>query len=388
MTDNVQKRKKSIPSTVKRLVWNKYIGEEIGKSKCLCCGLTDITQMSFHCGHVISEHNGGKIEVSNLKPICQNCNSSMGIMNMDEFIKLFKIKKEKDDVIYVICECCGRKMRKQYYYTHKRTFKYVLNMKTNGVDASIIKPREKNVIVRKDIKKTRINNKIEEERIMRICNRNKKMLIWKDINNGITKYSVHEQQDIKKVRTLMDKYGFKKYDDMLITKFYNYDCLDNLIYLLRNKITDTKDPETLKQNERNKIIKTIISKLGFSLFENNKINSDDYDNNVKELFKDDMFNDCEKINKLFGFAKKSKLNDDTRFFNKQVNTMLYNYSLKINYTQVTRNKIKVNMRELRYINNLNEIILNKTNIDVKPFEPEKTMYDDLLTSNLTPDIFE
>lgn len=29
-------RKKSIPAAVKRLVWNKHVGEEVGKSKCLC----------------------------------------------------------------------------------------------------------------------------------------------------------------------------------------------------------------------------------------------------------------------------------------------------------------------------------------------------------------
>ena len=80
-------RKKNIPSTVKRLVWNTYIGEDIGKSKCLCCKTTYITQLSFHCGHIISEKNGGEINVTNLKPICQNCNSSMGTTNMDDFMK-------------------------------------------------------------------------------------------------------------------------------------------------------------------------------------------------------------------------------------------------------------------------------------------------------------
>jgi hypothetical protein len=84
-------RKKSIPSTIKRLVWNEYIGEDIGKHKCYCCKLTDITQLSFHCGHVKSEKNGGKIDVSNLRPICQNCNSSMGSNNMDDFISKYNI---------------------------------------------------------------------------------------------------------------------------------------------------------------------------------------------------------------------------------------------------------------------------------------------------------
>jgi hypothetical protein len=80
-------RKKSIPLTVKRLVWNKYIGEEKGKAKCYCCRLTDITHMSFHCGHISAERHGGGIEIENLRPICQSCNSSMGTRNMYEFIE-------------------------------------------------------------------------------------------------------------------------------------------------------------------------------------------------------------------------------------------------------------------------------------------------------------
>ena len=79
-------KKKAIPSTIKKLVWNTNIGEDIGKAKCVCCKSTDITQMSFNCGHVISEHNGGETKVSNLKPICQNCNSSMGTKNMNDFM--------------------------------------------------------------------------------------------------------------------------------------------------------------------------------------------------------------------------------------------------------------------------------------------------------------
>ncbi len=45
-------KKKAIPSTVKRLVWHRYIGEEKGKAKCICCNTTDITQLFFR--HVLS----------------------------------------------------------------------------------------------------------------------------------------------------------------------------------------------------------------------------------------------------------------------------------------------------------------------------------------------
>lgn len=90
--------KKSIPIAVKRLVWNKYIGEDIGKSKCYCCKLSYITQLSFHCGHVVAEKNGGDINVDNLRPICQSCNSSMGINNMDHYITKYSLHKSNNDI--------------------------------------------------------------------------------------------------------------------------------------------------------------------------------------------------------------------------------------------------------------------------------------------------
>ena len=83
-------KKKTISSTIKKLVWNTNIGEDIGKSKCLCCKSTDITQISFNCGHIIAEANGGETIVSNLKPVCQNCNSSMGTKYMNDFMETLK----------------------------------------------------------------------------------------------------------------------------------------------------------------------------------------------------------------------------------------------------------------------------------------------------------
>ena len=45
--------------------------------------------MSFHCGHIIAVSKGGDTTCDNLKPICQSCNSSMGNMNMNNFIKKY-----------------------------------------------------------------------------------------------------------------------------------------------------------------------------------------------------------------------------------------------------------------------------------------------------------
>ena len=82
--------KKSISATMRRKVWDEYIGKKIGEAKCLCCKMTDITQLTFHCGHIIPECNGGELILSNLRPICQNCNSSMGTKNMNDFMKTFE----------------------------------------------------------------------------------------------------------------------------------------------------------------------------------------------------------------------------------------------------------------------------------------------------------
>ena len=84
-------KKKNIPLNIKRLVWDTYIGIDIGQFVCLCCRLVDIQQSSFHCGHVVSEYNGGQTVVENLRPICQNCNSSIGKKNMNEVMNEYGI---------------------------------------------------------------------------------------------------------------------------------------------------------------------------------------------------------------------------------------------------------------------------------------------------------
>ena len=85
---NKHKRvKQHIPDSLKTDVWNTYIGISIGQAKCICCNNRDISQRDFHCGHVKSEATGGKLEISNLRPICAKCNLSMGKMNLFEFQK-------------------------------------------------------------------------------------------------------------------------------------------------------------------------------------------------------------------------------------------------------------------------------------------------------------
>src|SRR5690606_26944728 len=79
-------KRKAIPKTVKSKVWNTYIGNEKGISKCMCCQSHEISQMNFEAGHVIADSKGGKSTVKNLRPICSLCNKSMGNKNMLKFM--------------------------------------------------------------------------------------------------------------------------------------------------------------------------------------------------------------------------------------------------------------------------------------------------------------
>lgn len=81
------RKKRHISKSVKALIWEMYIGRHIIEHKCLCCKLRNIRIDDFHAGHVQSEYNGGSDELSNLRPICGQCNSGMRTTNMIEYVK-------------------------------------------------------------------------------------------------------------------------------------------------------------------------------------------------------------------------------------------------------------------------------------------------------------
>ena len=79
------RQKKTIPKILKDLTWQRWIGDDIAKAKCLCCGINEIKMNSFHCGHVVAEADGGPTTVDNLRPVCATCNLSMRTQNMEKF---------------------------------------------------------------------------------------------------------------------------------------------------------------------------------------------------------------------------------------------------------------------------------------------------------------
>jgi prophage antirepressor-like protein len=85
----VRKKKEPIPKAVRLKVWSKYIGYNKADGKCFCCRDKIIHQQDFQCGHIQSEHNGGKVTIQNLRPICGICNTSMGTKHMVEFMEQY-----------------------------------------------------------------------------------------------------------------------------------------------------------------------------------------------------------------------------------------------------------------------------------------------------------
>ena len=78
--------RKYIPKKIKDDSWDKYIGKSTGEFYCYCCNTTKIYQKDFVAGHIISENDGGECIAQNIIPICQKCNLSAELMNMEDFI--------------------------------------------------------------------------------------------------------------------------------------------------------------------------------------------------------------------------------------------------------------------------------------------------------------
>jgi HNH endonuclease len=66
------------PKRIREVVWNTYNGETYS-SKCFVPWCSNIINVfNYQVGHDIPESKGGTYDIGNLRPICSNCNLSMG----------------------------------------------------------------------------------------------------------------------------------------------------------------------------------------------------------------------------------------------------------------------------------------------------------------------
>lgn len=70
--------RKNVPKAIREQVWIMYCGEHF-RHKCIVRWCENsMTPFSFEVGHNIPHSKGGTTNIDNLRPICANCNRSMG----------------------------------------------------------------------------------------------------------------------------------------------------------------------------------------------------------------------------------------------------------------------------------------------------------------------
>jgi hypothetical protein len=85
---SIETKRKTIPSQLRKAVWNKRVSNNNFNS-CYCCSTVINPLDGFHCGHIVAVHNGGKNELSNLEVVCEKCNLDMSTMNMEQYKTFF-----------------------------------------------------------------------------------------------------------------------------------------------------------------------------------------------------------------------------------------------------------------------------------------------------------
>ena len=73
-------RKERIPKALREQVWLHFAGASFDAKCCVTWCTNRITVFNFEVGHNIPESKGGQLAMTNLRPICGRCNSSMGNM--------------------------------------------------------------------------------------------------------------------------------------------------------------------------------------------------------------------------------------------------------------------------------------------------------------------
>jgi len=85
-----KKQKDKISPKLRILVWTRWFSEKSLAPCPLCKETIKIGRNGFHCGHIISEANGGETILENLRPLCSTCNVKMNSMNWNDYEKIMK----------------------------------------------------------------------------------------------------------------------------------------------------------------------------------------------------------------------------------------------------------------------------------------------------------
>ena len=158
-------------------------------------------------------------------------------------------------------------------------------------------------------------------------------------------------------------YGVDNLDSDILDTF-NKDQIYNYIHLIDySNISICKDHQTTETFKKVELLNNLISELGFiNMFDNKKIDSTKFNENISLILKNNiLMTDQLGTKVLFNLEKSKKIEiKTTKAFLGFVNSLLYNYCLKISIHQknikVKKLVIKNNSYYLEHLNNIEEII--------------------------------
>lgn len=85
------KQARRIPSAVRGTLWKRYFGPETAVGTCFICNQL-IMRDSFEAGHFLAKARGGSDNLDNLRPVCRNCNASMGTQSIQVYKRRYYSK--------------------------------------------------------------------------------------------------------------------------------------------------------------------------------------------------------------------------------------------------------------------------------------------------------
>jgi len=251
-----KKGKEKIPLSVKNTLWSIYFQTNLNGT-CQCCKIENISKNNFDCGHIKSEKDGGLVELSNLRPICRACNSSMGTLNMETFMKKYgfdkiqelNIESKKVDVKEVNLKDDNIKENAKF----EKQIKDANNMaNTLHKDYELIIERSKklqneymlifNQLLLK-CKNDDLKNICEQVKMQKTTNKNKEEYM-KEISQFLNEKVMNDYNDISKCHNCNKKFNTKQHLENHINKKKkcnektDYHCKDcnkyfNSIYYLK-----------------------------------------------------------------------------------------------------------------------------------------------------------
>jgi hypothetical protein len=266
-----KKIKEKIPTAVRNTLWTNYFGKTL-EGKCQCCKKETISKNNFDCGHVISEKNGGTVDLDNLRPICRSCNSSMGIRNMDDFLTEYKFNSNKSKKVEsenlekeFICGIgCGKVLKS--YTTLVRHNKYhckiLKQQKINNIELEKMKDNEiekmkiEIKLLKKNFKKEITSNKNE---IKLLTTNVKEHIEYKEKNieeNEILKNKNKKlKSEIEKLKSVI-----KKIDSELELSSSQDETPQNKKIIKKKEVYESSDYESSTDEDKKPKNKKIIKK--------------------------------------------------------------------------------------------------------------------------------